>query len=61
MLQALNKNNNLQQQVQDSRNVLKDTKLQLKKKREENTGLKGIINSGILDKSNIKVNKKKQT
>lgn len=56
MLRALNKNNNLQQQVQDGQNAFKDTKLQLKKEKEENAGLRGIINSSILNK---KVNKKK--
>ena len=60
MLQALDESNDLQQQVQDGRNALKDTELQLVKEREENMGLRGIINSNVLDKNNV-VGRKKWT
>ena len=61
ILWALDKNNNLQQQVQDGWNVLKDTEFQLIKKREKNVGLKGIIDSNILNENNMGVGRKKQT
>jgi len=41
--------------------VLKDIEFQLEKEREENMGLRGIINSGILNKINVKVDRKKWT
>ena len=60
MLWALDESNDLQRQVQDGWNVLKDTELQLVKEKEENAGLRGIINSSVLNENDV-VGRKKWT